>query len=171
MIHVYTGNGKGKTTAALGLALRAIGAGKKVLLIQFLKNGQSLEIRAIRKLPNFEIKSFGQKGFVKKNKLTRKDFDLTRQGFDFFKKALQSNRYNLIILDEINVAVQMRLIKENDLMEIIKKARGAPSKAELVLTGRQASKKIIRLSDLTTEMKEVKHYFKKGAKARKGIEY
>jgi cob(I)alamin adenosyltransferase len=171
MIHIYTGNGKGKTTAALGLALRVVGAGKKVLLIQFLKNGQSSEIKAIKKLPNFEIKSFGQKGFVKKNKLTRKDFDLAQQGFDFFEKALKSNRYNLIILDEINLAVKMGLIKENDLAGLIRRARRMFAKAELVLTGRQASKKIIQLSDLTTEMKEIKHYFRKGVKARKGIEY
>jgi cob(I)alamin adenosyltransferase len=168
VVHIYIGNGKGKTTAALGLGLRMVGSGKKVLLIQFLKDGQSSEIKAIKKLLNFEVKAFGQKGFVSKSKLTKKDFDLAQQGFNFAQKAIESKKYDLIILDEINVANYFGLIKIGDLISLIKKT---PSKTELILTGRNASKKIIQLADLVTEMKEVKHYFKRGIKARRGIEY
>jgi len=168
MIQVYIGNGKGKTTAALGLGLRANGAGKKVLLIQFLKNGQSSEIKTIRKLKNFDVKIFGKKGFLDKNKLTKKDFDLAKQGFNFAQKAVKSKKYNLIILDEINMVNYFGLIKTDDLISLIKKI---PSEIELILTGRNASKKIIQSADLVTEMKQIKHYYKKKIKARKGIEF
>ncbi|MBL7053407.1 MAG: cob(I)yrinic acid a,c-diamide adenosyltransferase [Candidatus Portnoybacteria bacterium] len=168
MIHIYTGNGKGKTTAALGLGLRAIGASKKVLLIQFLKDGQSSEIKGIKKLPNFDTKAFGRKGFLNKNKLTKKDFDPARRGFLFAKKAIQSKKYNLIILDEINIVINLGLLKIEEVIDLIKKA---PLKTELILTGRNANKKLIQSADLVTEMKEIKHYYKKGVKARKGIEF
>jgi len=168
MIHIYTGNGKGKTTAALGLGLRATGANKKVLLIQFLKDGQSSEIKGIKKLSNFDTKDFGRKGFLNKNKLTKKDFDLAEQGFNFAKKAIQSKKYNLIILDEINVVIDLGLLKIEEVIDLIKKA---PLKTEFILTGRNASKKLIQLADLVTEMKEIKHYYIKRVKARKGIEY
>ncbi len=169
MIQVYTGNGKGKTTAGLGLALRAVGAGKKVLLIQFLKEGRSSEIKAIKKyLPNFEIKIFGQKGFLTKEKLKKKDFNLARQGFDFAQKSVQTKAYDLIILDEINVANDFGLIRTKDILDLIKKTS---PRTELVLTGRNASKEIIQAADLVSQIKEIKHYFKKGLKARKGIEY
>ncbi len=167
MLHIYTGNGKGKTTAALGLGLRANGANKKVLLIQFLKDGLSSEIKAIKKLKNFDFKVFGKKGFVTKDDLTKKDFNLAEQGFNFAQKAIQSKKYDLIILDEINIAVYFGLLKEENIIDLIKKT---PSKTELILTGRKANKKIIQLADLVTEMKEIKHYYKK-IKARKGIEY
>ncbi|NQV00596.1 MAG: cob(I)yrinic acid a,c-diamide adenosyltransferase [Parcubacteria group bacterium] len=168
MIHIYTGNGKGKTTAALGLGLRAAGAGKKVLLVQFLKDGKSSEIRLIRKFKNFDVKVFGKKGFLNKNKLTKKDFNLARQGFNFVRKAVKSKKYGLIILDEINLINNFGLIETKDILNFIKEV---PSKIELVLTGRYASKKIIQLADLVTEMKEIKHYYKKNIKARKGIEF
>ncbi len=168
MIQVYIGDGKGKTTAALGLGLRANGAGKKVLLVQFLKDGQSSEIKTIRKLKNFDVKIFGKKGFLDKNKLDKKDFDLANQGFNFVQKAIQNKLYNLIILDEINVVNSFGLIKTKDILDLIKKT---PSAIELVLTGRNASKKIIQSADLVTEMKQIKHYFEKGVKARKWIEY
>ena len=168
MIHIYTSNGKGKTTAALGLGLRAIGANKKVLLIQFLKDGQSSEIKAIKKLSNFDVKVFGRKGFLNKNKLTKKDFDPAWRGFLFAKKAIQSKKYNLIILDEINMVNYFGLLKIEEVIDLIKKT---PLKTELILTGRNASKKLIQLADLVTEMKEVKHYYRKEVKARRGIEY
>jgi len=168
MIQVYTGNGKGKTTSALGLGLRTIGANKKVLLIQFLKDGLSSELKAIKKIKNFDVKVFGKKGFVLKNKISQKDFDLAEQGFNFAQKAIASKKYDLIILDEINIAIYFGLLKEKDVIDLIKKT---PSKTELILTGRRASKKIIQLADLVTEMKATKHYFKKGIKMRKGIEY
>lgn len=169
MLQVYTGPGKGKTTAALGLALRSVGAGKKVFLIQFLKDGRSSEIKAIEKyLPNFKVRAFGRRVFLDKNKLTQKDFELVQQGFDLARRAVQSRKYNLIILDEVNLAVSLGLLKEEALLSLVKEV---PDQIEIVLTGRQASREIIRLADLVTEMKEIKHYFKKGLKARKGIEY
>ncbi len=167
-IQIYTGNGKGKTTAALGLALRAVGAGKKVLLIQFLKDSQSSEIKAIKKIKNFEVKSFGKKGFVNKSNLTRNDFNLAQQGFIFFRKAIESKKYDLIILDEINVAVNFGLVKVDDLVNLLKRI---PLKIEVILTGRRALKRLIQIADLVSEIKEIKHYLKKGIKARKGIEY
>lgn len=169
MIHIYTGCGKGKTSAALGLGLRALGSGKKVLLIQFLKNGSSSEVRVIKKyLPKFEVKSFGRKGFLDKNGLKKQDYQLAEQGFNLAKKAVHSRKYEIIILDEINVALNLGLLKISGLIELIKIV---PQDKELILTGRRASKKILKYADLITEMKEVKHYFKKGIKARKGIEY
>ena len=168
MLQIYIGNGKGKTTAALGLGLRAVGAEKKVLLIQFLKDGKSSEIEAIKKLKNFDVKTFGRKGFISKNKLLKEDFNLAEQGFNFAQKAIQSKKYDLIILDEMNMVNYFGLIKTKDLIGLIKKI---PSKTELILTGRQASKKLIQLADLVTEMKEIKHYYTKNIKARKGIEF
>jgi len=168
MLQIYTGDAKGKTTAALGLGLRAIGADKKVLLIQFLKDGQSSEIEVIKKIKNFEVKIFGRKGFVSKNKLLKKDFNLASQGFNFAQKAIKSKKYDLIILDEMNMVNYFGLIKVKDILELIKKI---PSKTELVLTGRNASKKLIQVADLVTEMKEIKHYYTKAIKPRKGIEF
>jgi cob(I)alamin adenosyltransferase len=168
MIQIYTGQGKGKTTASLGLALRSLGAGKKVLLIQFLKDGRSSEIKAIKKIKNFAVKSFGKRGFVIKDHLTKRDFNLAKQGFNFAKKSIQGKKYDLIILDEINVAVDFGLLKKDDLLDLI---RINPDKAELVLTGRGAKKEIIKQADLVTEMEEIKHYFRKNIKAREGIEY
>jgi len=168
MIQIYTGNGKGKTTAALGLGLRAVGANKKVLLVQFLKDGKSSEIKAIKKIKNFDVRIFGRKGFISKNKILKKDFNLVTQGFNFVQKTIQSKEYDLIILDEINVINYFGLIKTKDILELMKKI---PSKMELILTGRNASKKVIQAADLVTEMKQIKHYYKKGIKARKGIEF
>jgi len=168
MLHIYTGNGKGKTTASLGLGLRAVGAGKKVLLIQFLKDGKSSEIKVIKKIKNFDFKTFGRKGFVNKDNLLKKDFDLAMQGFNFVQKVIKSKKYDLMILDEINVANYFGLIKTEDLIDLIKKI---PSKTELILTGRKASKKLIQLADLVTGMKEIKHYYTKNIKPRKGIEF
>ncbi len=168
MFQIYTGNGKGKTTAALGLGLRAIGAGKKVLLIQFLKDGKSSELKAINKIKYFDFKIFGKKGFVSKDNLIEKDYDLAKQGFNFAQKAIQSKKYDLIILDEMNMADYFGLIKTEDLINLIKKT---PSDTELILTGRNASKKLIQLADLVTEMKEIKHYYTKNIKSRKGIEF
>ena len=168
MLQIYTGNGKGKTTASLGLALRAVGAGKKVLLIQFLKDGKSSELKAIGKINNFDVKIFGRKGFINKDNLLEKDFNLAKQGFNFAQKEIKSKKYDLIILDEMNILNYFGLIKEKDLINLIKEI---PLKIELVLTGRKASKKIIQLADLVTEMKEIKHYYVKNIKPRKGIEF
>ncbi len=168
MLQVYTGNGKGKTTAALGLGLRTIGAGKKVLLVQFLKDGQSSEIKTISRLKNFEAKAFGRKGFVNKKKLVKKDYDLAKQGFNFVQKAIESKKYDLIILDEINMANYFKLIETKDILKLIQEI---PKQIEVILTGRYADKKILQQADLVTQMNEKKHYYQKKIKSRKGIEF
>lgn len=165
MIFVFTGNGKGKTTSALGMALRAAGAGKKVLMVQFLKDGSSSEVKAIEKVDNFEIRSFGRPGF---GPYSEKDFQLAKLGFIFAKKEAESQRYSLLMLDEINVALKFKLI---DLKEAIAFLKEYGKKLDVILTGRYCPKEILKIADSATEFKELKHYFNKGVKARKGIEY
>lgn len=162
MIYVLTGDGKGKTTSALGMGLRAAGAGKKVLMVQFLKDGTSSEIKAIQKISNFQIKSFGRSGF---GPYSAKDSRLVKSGFLFAVKSAQS--YSLLILDEINVALHFKLI---GLKEVVEFLREYGKEIDIVLTGRYCPKEIIKMADLATEFREIKHYFKKGIKARKGIE-
>lgn len=169
MIQVYSGQGKGKTTVALGLALRAIGAGQKVLLIQFLKDGRSSEIKTIRKyLPALEVKTYGRSVFVTKNTLEDKDYQLAQAGLNTAEKAVKRGAYDLIILDEANVTIELGLLEKEKMLDLMK---ATPREIDLVLTGRGAKKEIINQADLVTEMKEIKHYFKQGLKARKGIEY
>jgi len=168
MVEVLTGNGPGKTTAALGHALRSIGHGFKVGMVQFMKHdSRSGEIKAIRKyLPRFDVWQFGRKKFVRKP--TKIDFKLARKGLTKAQEIIQSEKYDLVILDEINVALWFKLL---DLTRVIEIIRSRPKNVELILTGRYAPKKIIDLADSVSEIKEVKHYFRKGIRARKGIEY
>lgn len=169
MIHCYTGNGKGKTTAAIGLGIRAIGAGKKVLMIQFLKDGKSSEVRFLKKFAlNFKIKSFGSGEFVLEKRAGKKDFELVENALQAFQVAMESQQYDVIILDELNLAIDFGLVKEKKVLELLEKK---PDDLEIVITGRDASDGIIKAADLVTEMREVKHYYKEGVKARKGIEY
>ena len=166
-IHVYTGNGKGKTTAALGLALRATGAGLKVYIGQFMKKRNYSELKSLEKFSeSITIEQFGRQRFIGQ-KVTEEDKLLAQEGFEKVKKVIDDGKYNLIILDEINVALSYGLLKEDEVIEIIK---CRPKAQEIVLTGRNAPNKIVELADLVTEMKEIKHYFKHGVKARKGIE-
>lgn len=166
-IQVYTGNGKGKTTASLGLAIRSAGAGLKVWLGQFLKNGDFSEVKAL-KIFNDTIthKQFGMPGFVF-GKPSEDDFKKARDGFNLALEALQSNKYDVVILDEINTAYSIDLLSIKDLEQL---ANVKPNNVELVFTGRGADDKIFELADLVTEMREIKHYFKEGVKARVGIE-
>lgn len=165
MIYVFTGNGKGKTTSAVGMGMRAVGAGSKVLMIQFLKTGDSSENRAIKKIKNFKIRSFGRPGF---GPYGDKDFLLAKKGWDFLKKEAGKGKYHLIILDEINLVLKFKLLAFKDVLTFLK-SRG--KKIDVVLTGRYCPKEIIDMADLVTEFKEIKHYFKKGIKAKKGREY
>jgi len=168
LIHVYTGMGKGKTTAALGLALRASGAGFKVHMIQFMKGRKYSEIYAIKNLKNFTISQFGRDEFVNKEKPEKIDIDLAEKGLAYAKDIIKNGEYDLVILDEINVAVDYKLIALNDVLDLIKQK---PKELELVLTGRYAHPEIIKNSDLVTEMLEIKHPYQKGIKCRKGIDY
>jgi len=166
-IHIYTGDGKGKTTAALGLLLRALGQQKKVCLIQFMKSSQYGEIKFLKKLKSVTTKQFGSHSFIKKGKVSQQDKIKAEKALAFAQKALKK-KYDLLVLDEIIMAVFFKLIKEKEVIELID---NKPKRLELILTGRRASAKLVKLADLVTEMKEIKHYFQKGIKARKGIEY
>lgn len=166
-LHIYTGNGKGKTTAALGLAVRAAGAGMKVWFGQFLKGRECSEHRALQRFDDLiTIRQFGSGCFIYDTP-NDTDIRLARIGLEEFEKALQGGVYSLVILDEGCAACDIGLVRVKDLIDIIAKK---PEHIELILTGRNAPKELIKQADLVTEMKEVKHYFKNGVKARKGIE-
>jgi cob(I)alamin adenosyltransferase len=168
-VQVYTGDGKGKTTAALGLALRAAGAGLKVYFAQFLKGKKCSESLALGKLKkNITFKQFGKKSFII-DLPSREDAKMAQKGLEQSIKAMKSNIYNLIVLDEVNFAIRLKLIRLEDIIMMIK---DKPEGVELVLTGRNAPREIRKMADLVTEMKEVKHYYPEVCrKARKGIEY
>lgn len=167
MIQVYTGNGKGKTTAALGLALRAAGAGLKVYIGQFVKGKNYSELSVLRKIKNIKLEQFGRSCFVKEAP-NQKDIALAKKGFEKIKKIISKRIYDMVILDEINIALKLRLISLKEVFSLIK---NIPENLELVLTGRYAHPKILKIADLVSEIKEIKHYYKKGIKARRGIEY
>ena len=166
MVHVYTGNGKGKTTSAIGLAVRAAGAGLKVYIGQFVKGRKYSELKSLDKLDNIDIEQFGKKNFIK-NKAEEIDIKKAKEGYRKIEKVLNSNYYDLVILDEANIAVYFDLFSVEELLDLIEKRN---QEIEVVLTGRMANNKIIEYADLVTEMKEIKHYYKKGITARKGIE-
>ena len=174
MIHVYTGDGKGKTTAALGLALRAFGHGFRSVIIQFMKNPEMMgeiygEIKAIKNIaPGIEIKSFGRAGWIKKGEASDEDKKLASDAVKTARDALKDNKIKLVILDEIFLALHFDLITLHDIIKILD---SKPADKELVLTGRKAPQEIIDRADLVTEMRQVKHYFQKGIQARKGIEF
>lgn len=168
-MQVYTGNGKGKTTAAFGLALRAIGRGLKVYVIQFIKGGFDYgELYIADKLPNLKLKAFGRGKFVTEKPAEKEDVKLAEEALALAEKVVESGEYDIVILDEVNVALDLKLIKTEKVVELVK---SKPRHVELVLTGRYAPKEIIEIADLVTEMKEIKHPFNKGQQARKGIEY
>ena len=165
-VHVYTGNGKGKTTTMLGLTLRATGAGFRVYIGQFLKSGEYSEVKALKQLRGVEIEQYGEVGFII-NGATEKDIKIARAGFCKAKAAIYSGQYDVIMLDEINVAVDLGLIDVQEVVDLIKEK---PLNVELVLTGRNAAPKIIEAADLVSEIMEVKHYYNAGVMARVGIE-
>ncbi len=170
LVQVYTGNGKGKTTAALGQALRASGHNLNSVIIQFLKGGSySGEFKAVEKyLPLIKIYQAGRPFFIDKKNIPQKDIELNRKGFQMaWEIATGKSDVNILVLDEINVAVHLGIIKVEELKNLIKNKK---KELELILTGRYASPEIIELADLVTEMKEIKHYYRKNIPSRFGIE-
>jgi cob(I)alamin adenosyltransferase len=166
-IQVYTGNGKGKTTAAIGLAVRATGAGLKVYFCQFLKGRPTSEIKILKTLKSHcTLLRSGRKSFVINPQ--KCDFEYASTCFSKVSKVIKDGKYDVVILDEINNAMAINLIKANELVDIIK---SRPVHLEIVLTGRNISPKILKIADLVTEMKEIKHYYTRGIQARKGIEF
>ena len=166
-VHIYTGNGKGKTTAALGLAIRAAGAGLRVFLAQFIKGRQYSELNALERLADLIIvEQYGLPRFIN-GKPSEPDIEAAQYGLERVKSSMLSGRFDMIIIDEGNVAVNYGLLSRQDLINLIDMK---PENLELVITGRDALPEIIDKADLVTEMKAVKHYFNKGVDARVGIE-
>jgi len=166
-IQVYTGNGKGKTTAAIGLAIRAAGAGLKVYIAQFIKMGDYSEIKALRRFSDLiTVEQFGLGRFTDGKPLPE-DIQAAQKGLKRVKSIMAEEDYKVIILEEANVAAKYGLIRVQDLLGLI---INKPYDVELVITGRHASARVIENADLVTEMQPVKHYFEKGVPARVGIE-
>lgn len=167
LVHIYTGDGKGKTTAAFGLAIRAAGAGLKVYIYQFVKGSPYSENKIFQKIKNIRIEQCGRGCFIK-GRPTVKDMECAQKGFQDACDIIYSGRYDLVILDEANIALDLGLINIEDMEEVIK---NRPLSVEMVLTGRHCPDEIFRHADLITEMRKVKHPFDRGIAARKGIEF
>ncbi|MDP3286131.1 MAG: cob(I)yrinic acid a,c-diamide adenosyltransferase [Desulfobacterales bacterium] len=166
-VQVYTGDGKGKTTAAIGLSIRAAGAGLKVYIAQFIKMGDYSEIKAFKRFSDLiTVEQFGLGRFIK-GKPSEEDLEAARAGIEKVKSLMASGNYDIIILEEASVVAACGLISVNDILDMIS---SKPENMELVITGRGAAPEIIEKADLVTEMKEIKHYFKKDVPARVGIE-
>lgn len=166
-VHVYTGDGKGKTTAALGLALRSAGAGLRVYIGQFIKSGAYNEIRALERFDEcITCRQYGRGCFIL-GEPEREDRDMAQQGLAEARGILEAGEHDVVILDEINVAVYLGLIKEQEVLELLDLR---PASVELVLTGRKAFPALMEAADLVTEMRERKHYYALGVLAREGIE-
>jgi cob(I)alamin adenosyltransferase len=167
-IHLYTGAGKGKTTAAFGLALRAAGNGLRVYIAQFAKGTKSGELELLKKLSRkVTIKQFGARSFITKHPTTI-DRTLAESGIAEVAGIIAHGRYDMVILDEIGIACRFGLLSVEPVIAMLK---ARPSCVEIILTGRNAPKELIDIADLVTEMKEIKHYFQQGVGARAGIEY
>jgi len=173
-IQIYTGNGKGKTTASLGLAMRALGRKWKVLIIMFTKGGNNYgELASFKNLSeeisnNLTIVQAGLDRIVYAHNKCADDEKEIKRGWEITKTAIQNNEYQLIILDEINIAIDLKILEVDEVVEILK---NKPQNMEIVLTGRNAHKKVIEIAHLVSEIKPVKHYWDTGVEARKGIEY
>lgn len=169
IVYVITGDGKGKTTAALGLALRVIGHGGKVYFAQFMKGWEYGEVKAARDfLPSLVMAQYGRDEFVKKGNPKPRDVELAIKGLAEIRQVIQSRQYDLVVLDEINVAVDFGLIPLAEVVELI---NAKPVELDLVLTGRYAPPEIIAIADTVSEVREIKHHFRQGIKGRAGMEF
>jgi cob(I)alamin adenosyltransferase len=168
LIIVNTGSGKGKTTAALGAALRAAGTGMQVCIIQFLKGSWKYgELESLKKIPEIEIHQMGT-GFTWEKENLDEDRKLARAAWEKCREAVLSGKYGMVIFDEINYVLGYGLLDEDEVIEFL---RQRPEGVHLILTGRNAPERVQEIADMVTEMREVKHHFKKGVKAQKGIEF
>ena len=166
-VQVYTGDGKGKTTAAGGLAVRAAGAGLRVFIAQFVKSGRYSEIEALDRFEEQIVCRQYGRGCWLRGEPSEEDIRLAREGHKEVREIIESGAYQVVILDEANIATWFQLIAVDELLELIDLK---PERVELVFTGRRADPQLIHRADLVTEMCEVKHYYQKGVMARKGIE-
>ncbi len=166
-IHLYTGNGKGKTSAAIGLAIRAVGAGKRVFIGQFVKGMPYSELESLKRFDEITIKQYGRDCFIKHSP-TEEDIRAAEEGLKQIEQHIRHNAYDVVILDEICIALYYRLFPIEPILTLLKEK---PDEMEIVLTGRYAPPELIAAAHLVTELKEVKHYYNKGVEARKGIEF
>lgn len=169
MIQVYTGDGKGKTTAALGQALRAMGHGMNVFMVQFMKGRTYGELKAARRwLPNLTIVMSGRDEFVKKGAPEEVDVRMAREGLDLARRIVEEGKHQMLILDEINVAVDYGLLPVEEVLRFLE---GCPPELEVVCTGRYAPRELVDVADLVSEVREIKHPYRKGVEMREGIEF
>ena len=169
LVQVYTGDGKGKTTAVLGLALRAAGWGMKTYIGQFMKGRNYGELHSVRALaPLITIEQYGREAFVHTKKGTPEDVAAAREGLTKIRTALETGEYDIVVMDEINVALHFQLLSLGDVLEVME---ARPHQVELILTGRRVPPEIVERADLVTEMREVKHPYQRKIRARQGIEY
>lgn len=166
-VQIYTGNGKGKTTASLGLTLRAVGRGMKVYIGQFMKGQDYGELNSVHYLPGVTLEQYGDPGWCFKGRQTPEQYAMAAAGLEKARAALGSGQYDLVVLDEFNMAVWFELLKVEDQLALIDLK---PATTELVMTGRNAHPDVIARADLVTEMREVKHYYQQKVPARVGIE-
>lgn len=167
-IHLYTGNGKGKTTAALGLALRAAGAGKRVFFAQFVKGKLYSEIEAINRFIHaIKVEQYGRGCFITEG-TTQEDINAAKRGLAAVEKVITEENYDMVVLDEACIAIYFKLFTSAELINVVQKR---PQSMEIVITGRYATDDLIEQADLVTEMKEIKHYYNSGIEARLGIEF
>ena len=166
-VQVYTGDGKGKTTAALGLALRASGHGMRTYIGQFMKGQHYGELDALRERPHITIEQYGDVRCIRREEVTPEHVAQARRGLGRAREAMLSGEYDIIVLDEVNVTVWFGLL---DVEQVLVFLDEKPERVEVVLTGRRAPQELIERADLVTEMREVKHYYEQGVLARDGIE-
>lgn len=169
LVYIFTGEGKGKTSSALGVVLRALGHGLRVHITYFMKGDYPYgERRILSQLPNVDFASFGSAGFVNQAKVKPEEIEQAKRALTNARQAMLSGNYDLVILDEVNLAVAWKLVGLEDVLRLI---NDKPQNVEVILTGRQADAKLIKAADLVTEMLKIKHPYDEGIKARKGIDY
>lgn len=169
LVQVFTGNGKGKTSAALGTVLRASGHGLRIFIVFFMKGKYPYgEFSSLPKLPNVDVASFGLRCFIDPGNINPKEIEEAGLALSAARQAMLSGNYDLVVMDEVNVALHYKLI---ELDEVVRLVTDKPPEVELILTGRYANPRLLEMADLATEMVKLKHPYDKGVRARKGIEY